>query len=369
MISIPILSFTASYLVVFALEVTRIFFRSGIRSVVMLGFAAAGLLAHTLFLVNRWFAGQRAPLSSEFDWYLVVAWVLVLIYFFLAYFHPRNPIGLFCLPLVLGLVAMAWFWASTEPFPKAEGTRLWRITHGGSLLLGTVAVMIGFVSGVMYLLQVYRLKHKLPPRQGFELPSLEWLSRIGERAIVLSVILLLAGVATGMVLSGLAHGAVWWSDPVVWSSSLLAAWMVVVAVFNFTYKPARQGRKVAYLTVATFVFLLLTLVALLFGHNYENRDSAARAYVPLAPEGRPSIARGVSPWEFDQYTTQAPKGRHSETAPNYSVAPPGLASCRGLIVQGLTPLAIDCRRSAAVNRPLQDSPPPAALLDWQGGSV
>ena len=39
MISVPILSFTASYLVAFILEVTRIFFRSGIRSVVMLGFA------------------------------------------------------------------------------------------------------------------------------------------------------------------------------------------------------------------------------------------------------------------------------------------------------------------------------------------
>jgi ABC-type transport system involved in cytochrome c biogenesis permease subunit len=293
-VTIFILCIAASYLVAFALEAARLFFRSGVRAALVMGFAGAGLLAHTLFLVNRWTAGQRAPLSSEFDWYLVAAWVLVVIYFVLAYFHPRNPLGLFCLPLVLGLVLVAWLWTDPDKlFPKAEGVRLWRFTHGGSLLLGTVTVMVGFISGLMYLLQAYRVKHKLLPREGFELPSLEWLSRIGERAIVLSVILLLCGFGTGLMLSRLAHGVVWWSDPVVWSSSLLAAWMAIVAIFNFAYKPARQGRKVAYLTVATFVFLVLTLVALLVGHDYgpraefgvgsAERRIAAFGYLKAAP--------------------------------------------------------------------------------------
>ena len=70
------------------------------------------------------------------------------------------------------------------------------------------------------------------------------------------------------MLSRLEHGAIWWTDPVVWSSTLLSAWMVVVAVFNFAYKPARQGRKVAYLTMGTFLFLAMTLGALLVGHQH-----------------------------------------------------------------------------------------------------
>ena len=47
---------------------------------------------------------------------------------------------------------------------------------GGQLLLaGTVAVSFGFIAGIMYLVQSWRLKHKLPPQAGFKLPSLEWL--------------------------------------------------------------------------------------------------------------------------------------------------------------------------------------------------
>jgi ABC-type transport system involved in cytochrome c biogenesis permease subunit len=195
--------------------------------------------------------------------------VLALSYLVLVFFHPRNSIGIFSLPLVLGLVAVAWSpLASPEPFPEVEGTRIWRWVHGGSLLVGTVAVMIGFAAGLMYLLAAYRLRHKLPPRQGLELPSLEWLGRVSERAIVFSVIFLLGGFGTGLVLSRLAHGAIWWTDPVVWSSTILSAWMIAVAVFNFTYKPARQGRKVAYLTLGTFLFLAMTLGALLAGHQH-----------------------------------------------------------------------------------------------------
>ncbi len=195
-------------------------------------------------MVKHWTdEGAPTPLSSEFDWYLVAAWLLAVCYLTLVFFHPRNSIGIFCLPLVLGLIAAAMFWANPEPFPETEGTRVWRWAHGGSLLVGTVAVMIGFAAGLMYLLAAYRLRHKLPPRQGLELPSLEWLSHVSERAIVISVVFLLCGFATGLVLSRLAHGAVWWTDPVVWSSTVLAAWMIVVAVFNFVYKPAQQGAK------------------------------------------------------------------------------------------------------------------------------
>src|SRR5262249_667697 len=104
---ISIFCFAASYAVTLALEITRLFFRSGVRGALMLTFAGAGITAHTLFLIHRWTAeGANAPLSSEFDWYLVAAWLLALCYLVLVFFHPRNSIGIFCLPLVLGLIAL-----------------------------------------------------------------------------------------------------------------------------------------------------------------------------------------------------------------------------------------------------------------------
>ena len=45
--------FAASYAVALALEISRLLFRSGVRRLVMLGFAGAGLVAHTAFLYYR----------------------------------------------------------------------------------------------------------------------------------------------------------------------------------------------------------------------------------------------------------------------------------------------------------------------------
>ena len=50
---ISLTCFTASYAVALALEITRMWFRSGLRRALMLGFAAAGVLAHTIYLGKR----------------------------------------------------------------------------------------------------------------------------------------------------------------------------------------------------------------------------------------------------------------------------------------------------------------------------
>jgi len=61
--------------------------------------------------------------------------------------------------------------------------------------------------------------------------------------------------------------------------------------------------------------------------------------MPLAPEGRQSIARGASPWKSVN-TSQSPVRAKLYVGP--SVAPPGLF-CSLFQVQGHTPLAIDFR--------------------------
>ena len=85
-------------------------------------------------------------------------------------------------------------------------SQIWGAIHGVFLLLGTVAVMIGFVAGLMYLLHAYRLKHKLVPMRGFQLPSLEWLEKVNGRAILISIFALAIGVLSGTVLNVVNHG-------------------------------------------------------------------------------------------------------------------------------------------------------------------
>jgi ABC-type uncharacterized transport system permease subunit len=300
--------FAASYAVALALELSRFFSRSTARRVLLLIFSVAGLLAHTLFLVHRATTQTGTPLSSEQDWYLVAAWVLAALYIYLTFYHARTAFGLFLLPLVLALIGVAHFVAATEPFPVGRTSQRWGMVHGVFLLVGTVTVIVGFMAGVMYLIQASRLKHKLPPSQSFQLPTLERLERTNERAIIVSTIMLTLGVLSGIILNLVNRrhpDELPWTDPVVWSSGLLWAWLAVSTVFNMVYRPARQGRKVAYLTVANFVFLVLALCVWLFvpsKHGTRDRGQEIRDRVQTVIKGSATI--GFSSSRSEQRHTE-----------------------------------------------------------------
>ena len=286
MFSTGITIIAASYALALALEVSRLFFRSGVRGVVMLACGAAGLAVHTWYLAYRASAVPASPLSSIFDWYLVAAWLLSVAYLYLTYHYPRAVVGLFVLPLVLLLIVAAATLADREPFAREPAWRVWGAIHGVFLLLGTVTVMVGFVAGVMYLIQSSRLKRRRPPLERFRFPSLERLEKVNSRVIVLSAILIAVGFVAGIILRLVAEprGArLPWSDPVVWSSGIMLCWLIAAAGFNLIYRPARQGRKVAYLTVASFGFLAFALAIFLLvdtehaPERLENRRSPTSA--------------------------------------------------------------------------------------------
>ncbi len=242
---ISLLCFGASYAVAWSLELLRLLVRSGVRRLLMLGFVLAGFLAHTLYLGYRAVELSATPLSSSFDWCLVAAWLLVAAYLYLSYYYPRAALGLYMLPLALALVIAAAF-ADRKPFAVSDALQAWGAIHGIALLAGTLAVMVGFVAGLMYLVQSYRLKHKQPPAPGFRLPSLEWLEKVNSRVIILSTLLIGVGFLAGIILNlqgGAAGRSVPWSDPVIWSSALMFAWLVTAAVFNVFYRPSRRGAK------------------------------------------------------------------------------------------------------------------------------
>jgi ABC-type uncharacterized transport system permease subunit len=293
---ISFVCFGASYAVTLALEVSRLFFRLPVRFVVMVLFAAAGLVAQSLYLAMRAQQGLPGglPLSSWSDWCLLASWVLVAIYLYLAVRRPESAMGIFLLPLVLALVAVAYFLKDGPTFQRAEAREYWGMLHGISLMLGTVAVILGFVAGLMYLVQSYRLKQKLPPRLGFKLPSLEWLQRFNERSLVISSLLLLAGIAAGTVFNIVKQNeAVPWTDRTVLISGVLVLWLIAALLFNGVYRPARQGRKVAYLTVASFVVLMLVLGIVFSSSQHANAVTSRGTRAVLLPGVVASAHRGA----------------------------------------------------------------------------
>jgi ABC-type uncharacterized transport system permease subunit len=281
---ISVFCFVASYAVALALEATRLWFRSGIRGALLLGFAAAGLLAHTLFLLYRAASAPAAPLSSAFDWFLIAAWALVAVYLCAVYYRPKAAMGIFVWPVVLAMIGMAQL-SARESFPQHPAALAWGVVHGVFLLLGYVAVVVGFIAGLMYLVQAHRLKRKHLTPTRLHLPSLEWLDRVNARAIVTSAVLISAGFLSGVVLNAINRRQqvdyVPWTDPVVWRLGSMTAWLVVAALFSRFYRPAHHGRKVAYLTVASFVFLAISVVLRPFiesQHQPKLEEQAARTH-------------------------------------------------------------------------------------------
>ena len=298
---VGIVCFAASYSVALALEISRLLFRSGVRGAVMLGFAGAGLVAHTAYLYYQAVGPDGSRLAGQRDWYLVAAWAVVIVYLYLLYYHPKSPFGLFLLPIALGLIATAHFFADPEPYARPNAARAWwGIAHGVAILLAVVAMLVGFVAGLMYLWQARRLKLKRPAGRGPRLPSLEWLERVNSRSMVISMLMLGFGVASGMVLNlikyRLEESRLSLNDPVVLSTLVMFGWLVLVVAVGGLYKPARKGRKVAYLTVAGFVFLAIALGMGLFldtEHQSNSQASCGGAgRVPLL--ACPAVLRYVS---------------------------------------------------------------------------
>ena len=278
---ISIVCFSTSYAVVLALEISRLFFRLPVRLVVMVGFALAGLFTHTVYLLMRaaHVAQGGSPLSSWYDWYLVAAWILAAVYLGLAISRPATTVGIFMLPVVLALIGIGYAFRDAAPFPRDRALQMWGMAHGVMLLLGTVAVSFGFVAGVMYLVQSWRLKHRALPQRGLKLPSLEWLQAINKQALIYSSCFIALGLLAGIVLNAIERRRtgtfVPWTDSVVISSAVLLSWLLAATLFEWLYKPAQQGRKIAYLTVASFLFLAFVMAILLGGGSQHAKPRAA----------------------------------------------------------------------------------------------
>lgn len=261
------------YLAALGLELIGLKRRFAGRRLAIALLTLVGLIAHSIYLGGQGASRVALPLASPAEWLVVFAWVLAVTYLAATLYLPHAATGVLILPLVLGLILLSRG-ASHEPFAPDRTFMFWGLAHGVLLLLGTVTVCVGFLAGLTYLLQSYALKHAKSPLGGLSLPSLEWLERINSRALGISTLLVAFGCASGLAMSALKHQgdaiAALWTDPTVVSSSAMLLWLAAAEIFRLVYPAARQGRKVAYLTLASFIFVVITVLSLLFldsGHG------------------------------------------------------------------------------------------------------
>jgi hypothetical protein len=261
---ITVLCFGASYAVALALELLQLLRPRPVLRVLALAFGSAGLLAHTIYVTI-----QPLELATPFGSLLFLAWILAVFYLYGSFRRGRLAWGSFILPLVLGLIVLAVLFthpadprerASLDSLLSFTGESFWGQVHGTLILLAAVGVCVGFVASVMYLVQVYRLRNKLPPSHGMKLLSLERLDAMNRRALALAFPLLSAGLLVGIGLMRHGHESLGvWSSPKVLGT--VGLWLVFAILLYARYAIHATRRQVALLTIMAFVLLLVTLAA------------------------------------------------------------------------------------------------------------
>lgn len=264
MLNVSVFCFLASYAVALVLELVRQRMDSPASRVGMLAFAAAGLVAHTMYLLLRASQTHLPPLlSSAHDWLLVLAWLIVVIYFGLSIRQRGLAMGIVVLPAVLAIVTSSYF-VTMAPSQLMIDFRGVAMLHASSLVFGIGAIVFGLAFSLLFLWQHWRLKRGALSSPGNGLPSLEALARMNRWSMLVAVPLISIGMLTGI---GLALGSaeqprsMTWSDPVVLGG--LVSWgLMCFLLIRLMSQHRSMGRDVAWLTIASCSFLLVTIVGL-----------------------------------------------------------------------------------------------------------
>lgn len=251
-----------SYLCAFLLELARLLWPARGWRVAGLGFGAAGLFAHTAYLLVQ----QPSP-AVPYGSVLLLAWVLALFYFEGTVRHAKQAWAVFVLPVVIALVALSRVLLTAEPEHAAfdvagwaSGDRFWGGVHGVLILLASVGVSVSFLASVMYLIQARRLRRKVAPGSVLPMLSLERLEAMSRHALNWSFPLLTAGLLVGTLLvpHGPAFGDNWLSVKVL---STVGLWLVFLVLLYLRYGTHVPARRLALCSIAAFALLLVALVA------------------------------------------------------------------------------------------------------------
>src|SRR5262245_15012940 len=144
---ITLFCFAASYAVALGLELIQLAWPRPVQRLASNVMGGAGLLAQTLYLLI-----QPWSLASPYGSFLFLAWILAVFYLYGALHHRGVAWAVFVLPLVLGLIALAWSAGGQGVGDSTfRGDSVWGMVHGGLLAFAAVGVCVGFVASVMYL--------------------------------------------------------------------------------------------------------------------------------------------------------------------------------------------------------------------------
>jgi hypothetical protein len=250
------------YVIVLAVELSRLYMRLPWRMPIVVTLASICWFLHAIYLWNL-LGDAQSPAklvpSTMYSWSHLAALIFGLVYIVLSIKRSTNAVGAFLLPLVIAMILGAAAVGSGQPFDRSEVTgSLWRPVHAGALIVGTVAVFLGFAAAMMNIAQERRLKTKRLVTKDWRLPSLEYLHAMGRSCLVVSTVSIAMGLVSGVVLNIQRNGTVNWLESGIVFCAGLLVWLVVASILE--WEASRRGTSwSAYLNIASFAIVLIAL--------------------------------------------------------------------------------------------------------------
>jgi ABC-type transport system involved in cytochrome c biogenesis permease subunit len=225
-----------------------------------------GVLAHTFVIGMQTMEVRHVPFSNTSTAVSSFVWLLALSYLYLEVTTDERAMGVFILPIVVGLLTISVAYPGVDyRDPVLDSPWFW--VHVTSLLFAYATFALAAMLGLTYVLQFKEIKKKHLGYFYTRLPSLHVLDAMNSRAVVVGWLFLTIGVVVGVVWTAQARvlspensnlQAMSLQDPKVFIAVL--TW----AVYSFAMFARKTlgwtGRRAAWLSALGFVMVLLNLL-------------------------------------------------------------------------------------------------------------
>jgi len=217
----------------------------------------SGFLCQTAFLYLRGETLGRCPLTNRFELLVFLSWSMVLFYLLIGPAYRLSLLGAFTSPLVFLFQMGALLFVDDVPSRLRSAPNSWLELHAAISVVAYGAFALACVAGVMYLAQERQLKTHHIHSIFYHLPPIRDLAVANGRLIIVGFVLLTVGLGAGFKL-----GSMFTHSPLTaWS---VGVWLLygVIAAMGGLHRIS--PRRVAWLSVAAFFAVLLTLGGLRF---------------------------------------------------------------------------------------------------------
>lgn len=204
---------------------------------------------HTIFLVQRGNMIKHCPVSNLFEVLIFVAWSLGLAYLIVGPLYRMTLLGAFTAPLIFLILSYTQLFILDLPsttFPKSFMLEL----HAALNILAYGALGLAGLTGIIFLLQESWIKNKKFVSWLSYLPSLPNLARAQRHLLSYGLILLTAGITTGLLIPEVRSWFV-----ISWA---VIIWILYTLILFFAFSHRISGKKTAIYSLLLYLMLLFT---------------------------------------------------------------------------------------------------------------